>query len=352
MFTMGQTVAYDFEDGSLVDWTQFPTERWEVSTSNPLGGTRSLKHIQTSPPTGTTYVDRISAPFPIWDENDGTITWRFRLRHRFNPSGTNHWAVFLSSDVNAEGMISTGNPNGYAVGVNLTGTDDILRLYRVTNGSFTSILATSINWETQIGSTLSSIGALEVERQKDGTFNVKTSTTGSYLNMTNQGTVTDLQHSVGGHFGVYFSYTSSAAGNLMVDDISFTYKPINPNDHDALVLEPDEQVGGGIISSLATIEDEAVDVFRFKIQDQGTSDGLPTRPTKLRFSKVESADAANWPQTIGGVQLLGASGQIPIQAAYIMPDAIELEVDKDAMVVSDGSSEEFKIGRASCRGRV
>lgn len=339
MFAFGQTITFDFEDGSLEGWTQFPTGKWEVSASNPIGGTRSLKHA----PTSGADIDRISVNLPVWDENEGTITCRFRLRHRFNPSGTNHWAVFLSSDVNAEGMISTGNPNGYAVGVNLTGTDDILRLYRVTNGFFTSILATSINWETQIGSTLSSIGAIEVERQKDGTFSVKVSTTGSFLNMNNEGSIIDTQHALGDFFGIYYRYTTTAAGLLMVDDISFTYKPINPNDPDALVLEPMQQVEGGIISSLATSENEAVDVFNFTIQDQGTTDGLPTHTTKLRFNRVESANAANWPQTIGGILLQGPSGPIPTEAVYIMSNAIEVEVDKNTMTVADGSLAEFTL---------
>ena len=98
----------------------------------------------------------------------------------------NHWVVFLTSDVGAEGMIAAGNPNGYAIGVNLVSANDILTLYRVTNGSFTAILSTAINWETDIGTTQSSVGAVEVERKFDGTFIVRASTEGRLLHFSHR----------------------------------------------------------------------------------------------------------------------------------------------------------------------
>lgn len=343
LLTIGQTVLYDFEDGNIVEWTQFPENKWETSSASPISGTLSLKHIATSLPSGETYVDRISKPLPIWNEAEGSITWRFKVRHRTNPSGTNHWAIFLSSDNDAEGMAAAGNPNGYVLGLNLTSTDDILRLYSVTNGVFNVILSSSINWETQIGSTLTSIGAIEIERKLDGTFSLKVSTTGSFSDMTPQGSVFDNTHTFGGYFGVYFSYTSSAAGNLSIDDFSISYKLVNPNDHDVQVVAPAQQVENGTISSLEINPEEGVDVFKFVIQDQGTSDNLPTYSTKLRFNKVDSPQSASFRETIGGVILRDEIGEIPIQSTSINDSTIELLVEKESMVIEDNTSREFTL---------
>ena len=337
VFAFGQTVTYDFESGNLEEWTQFPDNRWEISSSNPLEGVNSLKHA----PTSGADIDRISVEFPNWDAAEGTIIWRFKVRHGWDPSGTNFWTVFLSSDKNAEGMISAEAPNGYVFGVNLTGTDDLLRLYRADNGSFSTIHTTGINWQTQI--TTSGVGAVEVTRTPDGEFRVRVSTSGSFNDLQNQGSVVDLTHDIGGHFGIYYSYTTSAAGLLRIDDVEFTYKPTNYNDHDAQVLNPTTQVDGGAISSLATSPEQAVDVLSFHVQDQGTADGLPTYITKLRFAKVDSPNAASWPQAIGGVKLRGSSGEVPIQNTYILDNAIELEIAKDDMTVGDNSTEEFTL---------
>lgn len=336
---ISQTINYDFEDGDLSAWTQSAEGLWETSTSNAIEGAQSLNHAQSS--SGLT--DRISVELPVWNGNEGDITWRFKLRHRVNPTSGNHWGVFLTSNKDATGMISSESPNGYLVGVNLTGSDDLLRLYRVDNGSFVSILTTSINWETQIGSTLSSVGAVEVERLADGTFTVKASTSGSYSGMDNLGSVVDVTHSFGGHFGVYYKYSSLNASKLTVDDVQFTYQPINTNDYDAVVNQPSTQIAGGIISSLATNDSDAVDVFRFTVTDQATSDGLSTDVTKLKFSRVDGANAAGLVETIGGVILSGVGGEIPTESVSVTSSSIEIYLNQGQMVVDDGNSEEFTL---------
>ena len=340
-FSFSQTVSYNFEDGNLGNWTQSPVSRWEISSANPIGGSLSLKHA----PTSGVDIDRVSIPLPTWNGSQGAVVWRFRLRHRYNPSGTNHWAVFLTSNLDATGMIAESSPNGYAVGVNLTGTDDTLSLYKVTNGAFTTIIKSSINWEKDIGSTLNSIGAIEVERKADGTFIFKASTTSLFENLQPQGSVVDASNPFGGFFGIYYRYSTSAAGLLMVDDISFTFKEINQNDHLTVVLEPDEedQVEGGDIGSLSTTYNTAIDVFRFKIFEQGSTDNLPTYTTKLRFEKVPTSNGVNWLETIAGVRLRSSLGEIAPLATYILPDAIELDVDKNSMVVNNNSSREFVL---------
>lgn len=341
LFSNAQTVTFDFEEASLEGWTQSPEFQWVASPTNPLGGTYSLRH---SSPASVGLADRISVPLPGWDYNNGKTIWRFRIRHNTEPTSGNHWGIFLSCNLNATGMISTSQPNGYVVGVNLEpSTDDLLKLYKVANGVFTPIITTTLNWQTQVGYNLSAIGAVEVERKPDGIFTLKVSTSGSFLNLSPMGSVSNTDFDIGGFFGVYFKYTAANAGKLTIDDISFTYKPVNPNDHDALVINPSQQIEAGSISSLANNSLLAVDVFRFTIHDQGTSDGLPTYTTKLRFAKALSENSINWLQTIGGIRLRSASAEIPIIATYIFSNAVELEVNKNSMVVNNNTSREFTL---------
>ena len=337
VFALGQTVTYSFEESNLQEWTQVPADRWVVTSTSPISGVGSLKHA----PTGGADTDRISIPLPSWDESIGSIRWRFKVNHGYNPTSGNHWAVFLSSDKNAAGMIAAEGPNGYVVGVNLTGSDDILRLYRVSNGSFTSILSTGINWETEIKTT--GVGAVEVERKIDGTFIVKASTTGSYLNLVYRGEVIDNVHPIDGYLGFYYRYTASAAGRFLADDIVLIYKPVNFNDHLGQVVEPVQQVAGGVLSSITTSQEVAAEVMRFVISEQVSTDGLPIKPTKLRFTKVSSPNAASWAATIGGVKLTANGLTIPVEAVYITDTSIELEINEGDMLVPNNESQEFAM---------
>lgn len=330
-------VVYDFESGDIQGWLQVPVARWEISETSPISGLKSLKHAGTG-----TDKDRISIPLPSWNGDAGTVTWRFKLRHGYNPSSSNSWGVFIISDKDANGMLSTGSPNGYAVGVNLTGFDDLLKLYRVSNGTFSPIIASTLNWEQDIKTT--GVGAIEVSRKPDGTFTLKASPAGSFLGLQPYGTISDITFPFGGNFGVLYTYTSSAAGKLWLDEISINYNPINTNDRDALVLDPDEQIPDGEISSLAIDVAQSVNVFRFRVHDQGTADGLPTRVTKLRFVKVQSPSAAVWPDAIAGVKLMNSQEQlIPILATYILDNEIEIELDPSSMSIPNASISTFTL---------
>ncbi|HOP05380.1 MAG TPA: lamin tail domain-containing protein [Tenuifilaceae bacterium] len=336
-FILPAQVTYDFEDGSIDGWLQVPAERWETSNVTPLSGSFSLKHSWTG-----TDKDRISVELPSWQGSDGTITWRFLLKHGYNPSSSNNWAVFLFCNKDANGMVSTESPDGYAVGVNLNSSDDLLKLYLVSGGTFNTLVETTINWEQEIKT--GGVGAVEVKRKPDGTFSMKASTTGSFLDLNPFGSAVDNTHSFGGYFGIYYSYTSSAAGKLWVDDISIGLNPVNPNDNDSQIVEPDVQIESGFISSLACEPSNAASIFKFKVTDQGSGDGLQTKVTRMRFVKVDSSTAANWDESIAGVVIRNSSGDtIPLKASYIMGGSIEVELEPSSMVVEDGNSQTYSL---------
>ncbi|MFA5648663.1 MAG: lamin tail domain-containing protein [Bacteroidales bacterium] len=340
LFLFSQTVSFDFEDSSLSDWVQYPDLRWEVSTDNPISGVSSLKHALLEG-AGS---DRITIPLPSsFDGELGSLTWRFKVRHRFNPSGSNNWAVFLSSSTDATEMVSGGLVNGYAIGVNQTGTDDILRIYKVTNGSFVPLLTTDVNWESVVGSRINSIAAIEVERKPGGDFLLKLSANGDFASLQTLGSVTDNDFSVGPFFGLCFNYTTSAAGKFTADNISINYKPVNTNDHFGDVVEPVQQVDDGRISSMAITPELAVEVFRFVISDQGSTDNLPIKVSKLRFSKVDTVGDADWPQVIGGAKITTGGEDIAIENVHISSNTIEIDVLENSMMVPNNGSGEFSL---------
>ena len=130
-------VVFDFEKGDLEGWTQAPAGNWAADTVKTITGLYSLHHVFDNSESGT---DRISYPLPHIVPDSGDMVFRFRLRHGYAPASSNNWGVFLYADRDAYYMKKDSAINGYVLGVNMTGSDDSLRLWKVRNGKFTGIL--------------------------------------------------------------------------------------------------------------------------------------------------------------------------------------------------------------------
>ena len=208
-------LSEDFEGGSISGWTESTASRWGASTTTPLNGSYSLKHTYSTASAGE---DRISIPLTGLDLTTATTTWRMQVRHGMNPSANNSWAVFLSSDGAASQMHSSGTANGYIVGVNYTGSDDTLRVWRVTSGAATVVLASGLNWESTIGT--SGKCGIEVTRSAAGEWSLKLDTNGGFDNLVASGTpATDTTHLDADYFGADFKYTSTGDMLFWLDDV-------------------------------------------------------------------------------------------------------------------------------------
>jgi len=331
-------VSYNFESGNLTGWTQAPDLRWAASTSSPLGGSYSLKHIFNN---STDATDRISIPLPSWNPLIGSVTWQVKVRHGYDPSSSNRWWIMLMSDQDASQMQPSGVYSGYAVGVNLTGSDDLLKLWRVDNGIPQSVITSTLNWQTQIGKT--SAGAIEVERTTNGTFTLKASVTGSFSNLNSYGSAIDNNHSGFNYLGICYSYSSSGDQLLWVDDIFLNYSPRNKNDLTSEVLNPAMQINAGSISSSVNNSTVAVDVLKFQIKDNSSLDNEPTRVKKILFKKVNSSNPAGWVNTIGGFRIRELNGEIPILNQIVTEGEISLEVDSTAILIPNGQAKEYTL---------
>jgi len=210
-------ISDDFEDNNITGWTENTSGRWGASGTDKINGNYSLKHTYNNLSSDR---DRISLPLNSLSLGDGTVTWSFQAKHGYNPSGNNNWALFLMSDLAASDMYPSGNADGYAVGVNYSGTDDDVKLWKISGGAGYVVIDTDYDWQTEIG-TSTAVG-FEISRTTSGVWTVKIDSDGGFDNLVNKGTATNTQHTTASYLGVYYEYTASADQKLWIDDIAVT----------------------------------------------------------------------------------------------------------------------------------
>ncbi len=205
----------DFESGTINDWQESTELRWGASADNPIAGNFSLHHIYDNQAADH---DQISHPIYTINLDLSTTTWQFKIRHGYTPSGPNHWGIFLISDQYAGQMHPSGSANGYVLGVNYKGTDDCVKLWKISSGSADEILNTGFNWENQVF-TSQEVG-FQVLRSETGLWEVMVDTTGGYDELISLGTITNSDWTLFNHFGIYYKYSSAQDMKLWLDDIS------------------------------------------------------------------------------------------------------------------------------------
>jgi hypothetical protein len=208
----GQVVE-NFESGSIINWVQSPEGRWNADPSGSISGIFSLHHIFENPDAGT---DRTGIPVRNLHPSRGSTMWSFLVRHGYDPSSLNNWSVFLMSDAEPAAMLPDGSTNGFAIGVNLTGYDDTLRLWKVKGNVVTTVINCRINWQTTIGIT--DAVKIIVERSQEGNWTVSVYRLNEILIGTASGIDSELFSQ--GWFGVYYRYSSTRDRLLWLDDIN------------------------------------------------------------------------------------------------------------------------------------
>ncbi len=210
-------VSFNFEGGSIENWEESEADRWIADSLNAINGSFSLHHIFDNPSSGH---DQISVAINDLKPDQGKTTWRFKIRHSYPPSSANNWAVYLFADINAVEMYPSGRANGYVLGVNFTGSDDLIKLWKVSEGVKAPVIATDFNWQDSI--PVDSAVAFQVNRSKEGDWSVYIGTGGDYSRMIEIGTAKDEELANAACFGVYYEYSSSQDRKLWVDDISIS----------------------------------------------------------------------------------------------------------------------------------
>jgi hypothetical protein len=208
----GQIVE-NFESGSINNWVQSPEGRWKADTTASISGRFSLHHSFDNPDSG---IDLIGIPSADLHPSQGLTRWSFLVRHGYDPSSSNNWSAFLMSDTEPSAMSPDGGTNGFAIGVNLTGYDDTLRLWKVKGNVISEVINCRINWQNDIGIT----DAVKIitERSMEGNWMVSVYRLNGNLVKTNSGTDSELFSPA--WFGVFYRYSSTRDRLLWLDDIS------------------------------------------------------------------------------------------------------------------------------------
>ena len=207
----GQIVE-SFESGNLNNWVQSTEGRWKADTVSSLSGSYSIHHTFDNPDAGT---DQAGIPAGNLHPSHGLARWSFLVRHGYDPSSSNNWAVFLMSDSEPHAM-SPNSTNGFAIGVNLAGTDDTLRLWKMKNNVVTTLINCRINWQTDVGIT--DAVKLLIERSKEGSWSVSAYRLNGMLIRTISGFDSELFTLA--WFGIYYKYSSTKDRLLWLDDIN------------------------------------------------------------------------------------------------------------------------------------
>ncbi len=207
----GQIVE-NFESGTTLSWFQSPEARWKADTAESLSGRYSLHHAFDNPDAG---IDRIGLPINTLHPSEGVTRWSFLVKYGYDPSSLNNWSVFLISDTGPENMSSDGGTRGFAVGVNLTGSDDTLRLWKINDRQVTTVVTCPVNWQTDIG--MSQAVNIAIERSREGIWNVSVYSISGELKGAAGGTDNELFGQE--WFGIYYRYSSTKDQLLWLDDI-------------------------------------------------------------------------------------------------------------------------------------
>jgi hypothetical protein len=215
----------NFESGSLADWLQHPDNRWAASTVMPLSGNASLKHSYQNTAAAT---DIIYRPLENVVPLESNCTWRFMLRHAYNPSGSNKWGIMLMANAPATEWRSGGSFQGYVIGVNMgSSTGDTLTLYAVRNNTYSIIRKTNINWRNNVGTN--GVGAVEVMRTNEGQWTIRAATDNNFdLLIPVAQPVLHSTYTDANYFGLMFTYTVTASQLLWLDEVSLEIEAVAP----------------------------------------------------------------------------------------------------------------------------
>ena len=117
---------------------------------------------------------------------------------------------------------------------------------------------------------------------------------------------------------------------------TFTVTTCSSNDADSEASSPATQIAAGNISSLDDTDPEAINVFKFDVDDLGTTDGLATKVTNIRI-KPHTTNTADWTDHIQGVKLNNGAA-ITIGAPTITDTYIDIPITSGNFDVADAAS--------------
>lgn len=203
-------VIENFESGTSDKWIQNLPARWKPDTLSALSGEFSFHHVYDNPEAGN---DQAAIETKNLHPDETVTKWSFTLRHGYDPSSTNNWMVFLMSESSPGNMLA-GN-KGFAIGVNINGSDDSLRLVKFSGQDIKPVMSFGLNWQSSVGSSV----AVKISAERSAAGDWK----GEVHKMTGEligsGTASDYDLYQPAFFGIVYRYSSAKDRLLWIDDV-------------------------------------------------------------------------------------------------------------------------------------
>jgi len=210
----GQIIE-DFENGNKANWIESVAGHWEVTTENKISGNYSLHHSFDNSNYGH---DQISLILSGLQLNLGQTHWKFKIRHSYTTSSYNNWAVFLLSDSDAYNMHPGASSKSIVMGVNFTGSDDSVKVWKCGSGINEVIFNTGFNWEEEV--SLDSVVCFEVIRSADGIWALNIGNLEDCENLNSLGSFYNNDIFSHPNFGLYYEYSPANDQKLWFDDLN------------------------------------------------------------------------------------------------------------------------------------
>lgn len=290
--------AEDFETVAFNSWQ--PISDWEISASDKISGAVSLKHSVKATGGNSAIFHPVNIDLQNFD-----IEWSFKLKNgNWDPSSSNRFWFYLCADATQSEAI-----NGWAVGVNLKGSSDLLELWRMRNGKPDSLIVqTDLDWNA---STLATITAkrtargnwmLEYQKQgepKSGTFSGIDGSISTFRNI-----------------GIHFNYTSTRAGQLWADDISVSKTEAS------LFIQRVQLLNSQTVNLTFNkpIDPASIRTENFKLSDEN---GINIPVRKVSFSDSSNKSVNVTYEKASGVELnLSVSGFFDLSGKTMVPETL------------------------------
>lgn len=224
-------VVDDFSDG---DFTQNPT--WSGTDADFI--VNSNQQLQTDASIATT--SYLTTPNQLTSIDD--VEWNFYLKQSFAGSGSNYTKIFLTADNSDLNNVQ----NGYYLLFGEAGSNDAIRLFKLTSGSSSEIMAGTA------GAIASSFAvSVRILHKNNGDWELYADYSGGQ-NYVLEATANDLNTTAEPYFGISCVYTVSNIkkiylddiyiGNIVVDDVAPTIANVDVIDNQNITVEFSEAI--------------------------------------------------------------------------------------------------------------
>ena len=195
---------------------QYPALRWSCLQEEAISGAYSLHHSFDNQESGCDYF--IITLDPI--HNTDSLTFSFRVKHGYPPSSDNNWQVVILAD------FSSGQINeGLILGVNHSGSDDMVKLWNCQYGHCHEICKTKLNYQEQIGSELAP--QFKLVWTREGKLNIYYTKDPRDEPLEQIGSCRLDSLPEGRQLVIRYEYSSSRDRNLWIDEIIMEGRFVN-----------------------------------------------------------------------------------------------------------------------------